>query len=193
MIQNQTTKSSAAQQGTPADGFAAAEFAALGTSLLAYPIEGFDMTIKWTDDLNTGIDVIDKQHMRIVDYINDLENAHQKQDKETIGRVLDDLVDYTLSHFAFEESLQEEAGYKYCKPHKKVHELFVRRVNEYLERFKLGDDVTAEIHKLLSSWLINHIKRDDADYVAAVKANMLGIISEKEKKEDVGWFKRFFK
>ena len=151
------------------------------------------MTIKWTDDLNTGIEVIDKQHMRIVDYINDLENAHQKQDKEAVRQVLDDLVDYTLSHFAFEESLQEEAGYKYCKPHKKVHELFVRRVNEYMERFKLGDDVSAEIHKLLSSWLINHIKRDDADYVAAVKANMLGIISEKEKKEDVGWFKRFFK
>ena len=151
------------------------------------------MTIKWTDDLNTGIEVIDKQHMRFVDYINDLENAHQKQDKEAVRQVLDDLVDYTLSHFAFEESLQEEAGYKYCKPHKKVHELFVRRVNEYMERFKLGDDVSAEIHKLLSSWLINHIKRDDADYVAAVKANMIGIISEKEKKKDDGWFKRFFK
>ena len=151
------------------------------------------MTIKWTDDLNTGIEVIDKQHMRIVDYINDLENAHQKQDKEAVRQVLDDLVDYTLSHFAFEGSLQEEAGYKYCKPHKKVHELFVRRVNEYMERFKLGDDVSAEIHKLLSSWLINHIKRDDADYVAAVKANMIGIISEKEKKKDDGWFKRFFK
>ena len=151
------------------------------------------MTIKWTDDLNTGIEVIDKQHMRIVDYINDLENAHQKQDKEAVRQELDDLVDYTLSHFAFEESLQEEAGYKYCKPHKKVHELFVRRVNEYMERFKLGDDVSAEIHKLLSSWLINHIKRDDADYVAAVKANMIGIISEKEKKKDDGWFKRFFK
>ena len=151
------------------------------------------MTIKWTDDLNTGIEVIDKQHMRIVDYINDLENAHQKQDKEAVRQVLDDLVDYTLSHFAFAESLQEEAGYKYCKPHKKVHELFVRRVNEYMERFKLGDDVSAEIHKLLSSWLINHIKRDDADYVAAVKANMIGIISEKEKKKDDGWFKRFFK
>ena len=151
------------------------------------------MTIKWTDDLNTAIEVIDKQHMRIVDYINDLENAHQKQDKEAVRQVLDDLVDYTLSHFAFEESLQEEAGYKYCKPHKKVHELFVRRVNEYMEPFKLGDDVSAEIHKLLSSWLINHIKRDDADYVAAVKANMIGIISEKEKKKDDGWFKRFFK
>ncbi len=151
------------------------------------------MTIKWTDDLNTGIEVIDKQHMRIVDYINDLENARQKQDKEAVRQVLDDLVDYTLSHFAFEESLQEEAEYKYCKPHKKVHELFVRRVNEYMERFKLGNDVSAEIHSLLSLWLINHIKRDDADYVVAVKANMIGIISEKKKKKDDGWFKRFFK
>lgn len=151
------------------------------------------MAIAWTNDLDTGIDVIDRQHRRIVDYINNLEIAHVKQDNELIGQVLDDLVDYTLSHFAFEESLQEEADYKFYKPHKKVHELFVRRVNEYMERFKLGDDVTAEIHKMLSNWLINHIKRDDADYVSAVKANMVGIIAEKEKKKDVGWFKRFFK
>lgn len=153
-----------------------------------------EMTIRWTSDLNTGIDVIDKQHMRIVDYINDLEKAHQQQDKDLVGRVLNDLVDYTLSHFTFEESLQEEAGYQFCKPHKKVHELFIRRVNEYIERFRLGDDVTAEIHKLLSSWLINHIKRDDADYVLAVKANMLNIVAEKDKKEERGgWLKRFFR
>lgn len=151
------------------------------------------MAIAWTNDLNTGIDVIDRQHQRIVDYINNLEIAHAQQDLAMIGQVLDDLVDYTLSHFAFEESLQEEAEYKYCKPHKKVHELFVRRVNEYMERFKLGDDVTAEIHKMLSNWLINHIKRDDADYVSAVKGNMIGILAEKEKKKDVGWFKRFFR
>ena len=151
------------------------------------------MAILWTDDLNTGIDVIDKQHRRIVDYINDLELAKAKQDREVVGKVLEELVDYTLSHFAFEESLQEEAGYKYCKPHKKVHDLFVRRVNEYLERFRLGDDIVDEIHHMLTSWLINHIRRDDADYVAAVRANMIGIISEKEKNKDEGWFRRFFK
>lgn len=151
------------------------------------------MAILWTDDLNTGIDVIDRQHRRIVDYINDLELAKAKQDREAVGKVLDELVDYTLSHFAFEESLQEEAGYKYCKPHKKVHDLFVRRVNEYLERFRLGDDIVDEIHHMLTSWLINHIRRDDADYVASVRANMIGIISEKEKNKDEGWFRRFFK
>ena len=33
------------------------------------------MTITWSPELNTGIDVIDHQHRRIVDFINDLEAA----------------------------------------------------------------------------------------------------------------------
>lgn len=151
------------------------------------------LPIAWTPDLNTGIDVIDQQHRRIVDYINDLDTANIRCDLQAVGRTLDELVDYTLSHFAFEESLQEEADYQYCKPHRKVHELFIRRINEYVERYKRGEDITTELHKLLSAWLINHIRRDDADYVAAVKANMVGIIAEKEKKKDRGWLSRFFR
>ena len=109
-------------------------------------------------------------------------------------RTLDDLVDYTMSHFAFEESLQEEAGYAFCKPHKRVHELFVRRVGDYVERHRLGDEIGEELCNLLSTWLVNHIRRDDADYVGAVKATMVNIISERrEKKEDGGWLRKFFR
>ena len=149
------------------------------------------MAIVWTKDLNTGIDVIDNQHMRIVDYINELEEANNGGDLKTIGSVLDECVDYTLSHFAFEESLQEEAGYQYTKPHKKVHELFTRRVNEYQGRFYAGEDVGRQLQDLLSRWLINHIKKDDADYVIAVKDNMVRIA--KQKKKESGWLRRFFK
>jgi len=53
--------------------------------------------------------------------------------------------------------------------------------------------VAQELHDLLARWLINHIKRDDADYVSAVKANIVSIIKEKDEQKDVGWFKRFFK
>ncbi len=152
------------------------------------------MPISWSSDLNTGIEVIDKQHMRIVDFINELEVALKSKDKHAIKAVVDDCIDYTLSHFAFEESLQEEAGYQYCKPHKKVHELFTRKVAEYQERLDLGDDIGEELHQMLVRWLINHIKRDDADYVSAVKANMIGVIKAKEEKqESKGWFARFFK
>ena len=152
------------------------------------------MAITWTADLNTGIEVIDQQHRRIVEFINHLETAQRSQKKDVIRQVVEDCFDYTLSHFTFEESLQEEAGYLYCKPHKKVHELFIRRLSEYKTRMNNGEDIGEELHQLLSRWLISHIKRDDADYVSAVKNNMVSLIKEKEeKKETKGWFARFFK
>jgi hemerythrin len=149
------------------------------------------MPITWNADLNTGIDVIDKQHMRIVEYINQLEVANKRRDRKATGEVLESCVDYTRSHFAFEENLQQEAGYEFCRAHKKVHDLFIRRINEYQRRFDLGEDVADELHGLLARWLVSHIKQDDADYVAAVKDNMMGIVKEKEN--DKGWFGRFFK
>ena len=88
--------------------------------------------LAWSEDLNTGIDVIDRQHKAIVDYINKLHDARASGHKnEVVAKVIGDLVDYTASHFAFEESMQEEAKYPYLKAHKKVHDLFVKRVSEY--------------------------------------------------------------
>ena len=56
----------------------------------------------------------------------------------------------------------------------------------------MGQSIEGELHEVLSKWLINHIQRDDADYVGAVKENMMGIIKENEKKKGKGWFARFF-
>ena len=128
--------------------------------------------IVWSNDLDTGIEVIDKQHRRIVEYINKLHDVQETGDQAQIGGVLDELVDYTLSHFTFEESLMEEAGYPYIKAHKRVHQLFVKRVNEYLQRFQSGEDITAELLNTLKAWLINHIRNDDNDYSDIVKKNL---------------------
>ena len=151
------------------------------------------MPISWTADLDTGIPLIDQQHRRIVDFINHLEVAKNAGDKEAVKQIVYDCVDYTLSHFAFEESLQEEAGYAYCKPHKKVHELFARKVSEYQERMDLGDDVAEELHATLARWLVNHIKRDDADYVESVRASMAPRARARaEENKKTGWFRRLF-
>lgn len=152
------------------------------------------MAIVWTSDLNTGIDVIDQQHRSIAEYINQLERAIKQHDRATVGHVLDELVDYTLSHFAFEESLQAEAGYKFAKPHKAVHDVLAKRVATYQQRHNAGEDIAEQLHVMLCTWLVHHIKRDDMAYVAEVKANMLNIV--KDKKEG-GWISRslqlFFK
>lgn len=146
----------------------------------------------WQDDLNTGIQVIDDQHRRIVDMINQLHDARE-QGRDAVGNVLSELVDYTLSHFAFEEALLEEAGYEFSRPHKRVHEIFIGRVSDYNLRFKAGEDIAQELIGLLSRWLFNHIRSDDAGYVQAVKDNMNALVSNKQAS---GWFarslKRFF-
>jgi len=152
------------------------------------------MAIVWTSDFNTEIDIIDNQHKRIVDYINQLEGAIRQRNRVAVGQVLDELVDYTLSHFAFEESLQEEAGYKLATPHKAVHEIFVRRVAKYQEKHNNGEDVAEQLHSMLGTWLVHHIKRDDMAYVSEVRASIRGIVQDKK---DGNWLSRslgrFFK
>ena len=95
----------------------------------------------WQDNLNTGIQVIDDQHRRIVEMINQLHAAQTGGSQLVVAEVIDELVDYTLSHFAFEEELMEEAGYPFCAAHKRVHEVFTKRVSEYRMRFQAGEDV----------------------------------------------------
>lgn len=143
---------------------------------------------EWTEDLETGIDIIDEQHKRIVQYINNLYDASHGGNPKVVGEVIDELVDYTISHFAFEESLMEKADYAFLEPHKKVHELFVKKVNQFVERHAKGEDVSGELLRMLQRWLLNHIKHEDADYSAVVKRSMALM-----KKEDTrSWLSRFF-
>ena len=150
------------------------------------------MKMEWVPEYNTGIDVIDDQHKRILDYINEIDEISVGTDQARIRKILNDIIDYTQSHFTFEESLQEEAGYKYRVPHKRVHDLFIKKIESYRDRFAMGHAIEGELNEVLAKWLINHIQHDDADYVGAVKENMMGIIKEKEKKTGKNWFARFF-
>lgn len=150
------------------------------------------MKMNWRSEYNTGIEVIDDQHKRILDYINEIEDVRSTHDQARIKEVLDNIIDYTQSHFTFEESLQEEAEYKYRVPHKRVHDLFIKKIENYRDRFLMGQAIEEELHQILTKWLINHIQHDDADYVGAVKENMQNIIREKEKKKGKNWFSRFF-
>lgn len=134
--------------------------------------------LEWPQELNTGIDIIDSQHRRIVQYINELHDAKQKKDPHLVGEVLGELVDYTISHFAFEESLMEKAGYPFLEPHKRVHGLFVERVSGFVERHKQGEDVTEELLYMLTKWLFNHIKSEDRDYAGKVSQSMKDIRAE---------------
>ncbi|MEW5788997.1 MAG: bacteriohemerythrin [Pseudomonadota bacterium] len=145
------------------------------------------MSFTWRSSFDTGIEIIDLQHRRIVDYINQLEGAIGSQDRYFVGLVLDELVDYTLSHLAFEEALQEEARYSMAVPHKAVHDQFARRVEKYRQRHDAGEDVGAQVHGMLYSWLVHHIQRDDMAYVPEVKAALAARLMDRR---EASWMDR---
>lgn len=125
--------------------------------------------IKWSNEFEIGINVIDAQHRRIVSYINTLADVEGKVDRQAIAVVIDALVDYTYSHFAFEEALMEEADYEYLSVHQQTHDAFTRRISDLHQRFKDGKDVSSELGELLQTWLIDHIQSDDQSYAPKVR------------------------
>jgi hemerythrin len=141
----------------------------------------------WDHELDTNISVIDNQHRRIVEYINELHDAIVSADREQVGEILEQLVDYTMSHFAFEEELMEQAGYGFIAAHKKVHQMFTKKVADFQMRFELGEDVSRQLLTTLRTWLINHIKRDDADYAEIVRYAM-----DLQTPKKAGFLKRLF-
>ena len=165
--------------------------------------------LHWVPELDTGIAEIDTQHRRIVDYINKLRDLRESHDRQGLSDVIAEMVDFTMSHFAFEEALIENAGYMFSGPHKKVHELFTRKVAEMQTRFEAGEDVAVELHGMLSRWLFNHIRNEDHGYIDSVKAylRMTGKQRDADKAElkaellqelaarqngKKGWFARLF-
>jgi len=135
----------------------------------------------WDPSLSIGIEPIDSQHQRIVAYINELSAAHDVKDRDRVSVVISELVDYTKTHFCFEEQLMEASGYPLTEAHKKVHESFVLRLSSLTERHQNGEDVTRKLMSELQIWLTNHIKREDNDYAPFAENQLNG---------KQGWVKR---
>jgi hemerythrin len=75
---------------------------------------------------------------------------------------IEDILDYTLTHFVFEEALMEEAAYPYYAAHKAIHDSFRHRITEYRALLEAGENVAGELLHMLTSWLFNHIRHDDS-------------------------------
>lgn len=146
----------------------------------------------------TGIEAVDNQHQRLVDMVTQLDQvrrtSYPSMDKKqnAVGNVVSEMIDYTISHFAFEESLMDDAQYKFFNAHKRIHELLIKRAGEYKERWLSGEDIADELYDVLHRWLFNHIRNDDRAFAPSVKKRMAAL-----DKSNSGWLglllKRFFK
>jgi hemerythrin-like metal-binding protein len=119
----------------------------------------------WNDRLMTHISEIDTQHRSLIDLINKLHDAiDEGRDKEVLGVVLAELVDYTVYHFATEEKYMDAYIYPAAAAHKHEHELLRKKVLTLQQQFDAGQPVvTIEVMKFLKKWLMTHIVAIDKE------------------------------
>jgi hemerythrin len=123
------------------------------------------MAIQWNEELATGVLEIDNQHKEIFARINRLlEASSQGKGKEEVGRMIDFLGDYVISHFGTEEKYMQKTGYPDYISHKSQHDKFISEYGDVKKKFeKEGSTSTLVIEVMNKSvhWLINHITKVD--------------------------------
>lgn len=120
----------------------------------------------WKDEYSVGIEEMDNDHKKLLNLINQLQTAvHYYTGKEFEEKALDELVDYTKTHFKKEEKLLEDNGYADLEAHKLQHEKFIAKVTSFLEQYKKDSDMTmTDTLEFLKDWLIKHINGTDKEY-----------------------------
>ncbi|OIQ50981.1 Methyl-accepting chemotaxis protein I [Pseudodesulfovibrio hydrargyri] len=121
----------------------------------------------WDDSFVLGIEKIDSQHHTLVDMVNNLYHAMQEgRGRDYLGELLEQLKNYTVTHFGTEEEYFRQVGYKGAESHEKIHKELVQTVLDFEAKFKSGEaTVTRELMTFLRDWLQNHIKKIDKSYV----------------------------
>jgi hemerythrin len=122
--------------------------------------------ITWNDNLSVGVHAIDEQHKGLVNTLNQLHAAMAAGSEKTVtGPLLKSLVQYTQTHFNFEESLMRRTVYPRMNDHVAKHKDLTRQVGEFAARYDRGEiAINVDLLMFLRNWLVNHIQKEDRDY-----------------------------
>ncbi|QID18392.1 hemerythrin family protein [Nitrogeniibacter mangrovi] len=156
-----------------------------------------DDLFQWSDGFSVGVQEIDEQHKELVDLLNQLHTAIiEHHGSATSRRILDELADYTKTHFSVEESLMRVSNYPDFDIHKQNHEDLIGQVVALQEKLDTGEaKITFELLHFLKKWLTNHINEADkrfGAYFAGVGGSAQWAPHVRDSMEKKKWWWKFW-
>ncbi|MCL4432693.1 MAG: bacteriohemerythrin [Epsilonproteobacteria bacterium] len=149
------------------------------------PIVFFEI-FPWTSNFETGIELIDDQHKKLVDILNQLA-AHlaNRCDEIKLNEIFDELADYANYHFQSEEKIWSEYFHEdeWYINHEHTHGSFIDEIvalRNNTNSIPL-DDVVYDVVTFLSKWLAYHILDTDKRMALAVKNIQSGYALQEAK------------
>lgn len=125
----------------------------------------------WKDDYNTGIVEIDNQHKRLFELggqIFELVNLKDGLDHyDEIMTILNELREYTIYHFDYEEKYMKSINYNNLKSHKELHDKLIDKISN-IENKDIDmeqNTVLIQLLDFIANWIGNHILKEDFKYI----------------------------
>lgn len=134
----------------------------------------------WNDDFETGIATVDEQHQMLVRLLNTVaRNLALRSDSLSFGEIMRELTEYTIYHFAAEESLMGQyfTGDILETGHRQAHEDFVGKIGRLQDEYasKPLDEAVEAIIAILTRWLAFHILDTDRRMAKVIFAIQSGL------------------
>lgn len=113
--------------------------------------------------LSVGIGRIDRQHHRIEEKMARLHNAVVTGDISAVTDTLHELMYQIIEHFAAENTMLQNAGHPLAIHHRRTHEAFIARVNNYALQLERGQNVIRRLLADLHVWWSGHLQHHQSD------------------------------
>lgn len=124
------------------------------------------VTIQWRDAYNTGVELFDQEHHKIVELMNTMFAAIlSKGEKKIFEKVCEDIIAYTEYHFAHEEKAMALVSYPGVEEHIADHKWLKQEAEKIQEVIKNNfPEGAKELYVFLRQWLVDHIQIVDKQY-----------------------------
>lgn len=122
--------------------------------------------IKWRDAYNTGVEQFDMEHHKIIELIDKMyEAVRDKSDKDVAEKACNDILAYTVYHFANEEEAMKSVNYPGLEEQLAEHTRLKKEAARLQATIKSNfPEGTVEFYHFLRDWLIDHIQKCDKKY-----------------------------
>ncbi len=121
----------------------------------------------WDERYRVGVQRFDEQHQRLFALVDGFHQAMKEgKARKQIDQMLQELVEYTVTHFAEEERNMRQYKYPKYLTHKAEHDQFTNTVKNYQSDYLqgTGNVTTVDIMELVKSWLLAHVLGSDQEY-----------------------------
>jgi hemerythrin len=121
--------------------------------------------IEWRDEFRTGLQSVDYEHRELIRTINDLHGeAALHADKAAAEAVLGDIHSGISAHFALEEKLMHDMGYRDYAAHKAEHETLLDAIRAIMDQVHADPvfDYRIGLENQLRHWFGHNLLGADA-------------------------------